>query len=222
MAKTLTGSILSPSTTLYPGATLYPKGASYFENSQILYLFEFEFISLDGLTTEIVRFTDNDLFINEGGNTYTPINISFNDISEDSTLQADNVEILVDNIDSEITNKSLEYEWRNNTGKIYRIVYNELPQSSNGDTYEQGIFSFDNNYPSIDFDKTEYSNIYFKDLIFEGLMDDLKGGSGSATITLTSELSMWDSNYPNKTFDQGQFGDIISVMTTELGWGQAL
>lgn len=260
MAKQISGVTLAPSTTLAPDITLAPQGSNTFYNTQILYLFEFEIKSLDGLTTETLRFTDNDLFIKIDNETYTPISISFDEIKEDFTLQADQVTILVDNIDGELTSEALTKEWRNNNGRIYRVIYNELPQEDIGltpanllypsntlfpsdggipnypsdtlypsdnlrPTYERlqyyinGIFSFDNGYPSIDFDKVEYSNNPQKDLIFEGLIDDFKGGSGSVTFELTSVLSVWNTPFPSETFDQGQFKNIISAMTTSLNWG---
>ncbi len=243
MAKQISNSPLYPSNTLYPSSNLLPKGATFFENSQILHLFEFEFKSLDGLTTEIIRLTDNELFVTIDGELYSPIDISFNEIREDFTLQSDQVEILADNIDSSLTTDALTKEWRNNNGKIYRVVYNELPQSTQQEIdnalipssslfpsstlypkeleqgFENGIFSFDDGYPSINFDQSGYLNRFNKDLIFDGLIDDFKGGNGRATVTLTSVLSVWDTPYPSDSFDQGKFKDIISAMTAELNWG---
>ena len=243
MAKTISNPALFPSDTEFPGNELFPKDASFFENSQILHLFEFEFKSLDGMTTEILRFTDNELFIVIDNETYTPVSISFDEIREDFTLQADQVSIVIDNISQEITSDALTKEWRNNNGKIYRIVYNELPQSTPeeiaaaitpGETlypsttlfpteleasFENGIFSFDEGYPSINFDQSAYLNRFNKDLIFDGLQDDLSGGSGTAIIVLTSVLSVWSTPYPSTSFDQGAFLDMISTMTKTLDWG---
>jgi hypothetical protein len=242
MAKTITDQALFPSDSLNPANDLFPKDASFFENSQILHLFEFEFKSLDGLTTEIVRFTDNELFIIIDGETYTPTSISFDEIREDFTLQADQVNIVIDNISQEITADALTKEWRNNNGKVYRVVYNELPQSTPAEieagvtpatdlfpsetlfpanleaSFENGIFSFDEGYPSINFDKSEYLNRFNKDLVFDGLQDDFSGGNGTATIVLTSVLSVWDTPYPADTYDQGEYLDMISAMTTTLEW----
>ena len=242
MAKVITNPALFPSNTQFPGNDLFPKDASFFENSQILHLFEFEFKSLDGMTTEIVRLTDNELFIIIDGETYTPISISFDEIREDFTLQADQISIAIDNISQEITADALTKEWRNNTGRVYRVVYNELPQSTQAEidagvvpsntlfpsttlfpaeleaSFENGIFSFDEGYPSINFDKSEYLNRFNKDLIFDGLQDDLSGGNGTAKIVLTSVLSVWDTPYPADTFDQGKYLDMISTMTQTLDW----
>lgn len=242
MAKVITDPALFPENDLFPANDLFPKDSSFFENSQILHLFEFEFKSLDGMTTEIIRFTDNELFVIIDSETYTPISISFDEVREDFTLQADQVSIVIDNISQEITSDALTKEWRNNNGKIYRVVYNELPQSTQAEidagltpandlfpsntlfpadleaSFENGIFSFDEGYPSINFDKTDYLNRFNKDLIFDGLQDDFSGGNGAATIILTSVLSVWDTPYPADSFDQGQYLDMISAMTQTLDW----
>lgn len=242
MAKTITNPALEPSDTLFPSDGLFPKSASFFENTQQIFLFEFEFKSLDGLTTEIARFTDNDLFVIIDGETYTPVTVNFDEIIEDFTLQADQVNITIDNIGEDITNDALTKEWRNNNGKIFRIAYDELPQATQAEldasvipandlfpsntlfpkalteSFENGIFSFDEGYPSINFDKSEYLNRFNKDLIFDGLMDDFNGGGGNATITLTSVLAVWDSPDPAETFDQGKYKDMISAMTQILDW----
>ena len=126
---------------------------------------------------------------------------------------------------------------------MFRVVYNELPQSTQAEIdagltpqdnlfpsdtlfpqaleegFENGIFSFDEGYPSINFDKTEYLNRFNKDLIFDGLQDDFSGGNGTATIILTSVLSVWDTPYPADSFDQGQYKDMIDAMTLTLDWG---
>jgi len=243
MAKVISNPALYPTTTLYPSETLFPKDASYFENSQILHLFEFEFKSLDGLETEILYFTDNDLFVIIDETTYTPISISFDEVKEDFTLQADKVNITLDNLGHEITSQVLTKEWRNNVGNIYRIVYNELPQPTQQELddalfptttlfpsetlfpkelqngYETGIFSFDDGYPSINFDQEGYLNRFNKDLLFVGLQDSFTIGGGALSGELTSILSVWDTPYPAQTFDQGQHKNIIGAMTTKLDWG---
>ena len=88
MAKKITDTALFPDRIptprpeeLIPDIALFPNGKLGAQNTQILHLFEFTLADSDNLNPQIIRFTDNDLFITIDGQEYIPTKISFNMMS---------------------------------------------------------------------------------------------------------------------------------------------
>ena len=52
----------------------------------ILHLFEFDMFTLANVFDETLRFTDHDIFVNDGTNEFTPLSISFDKLVEDFSM----------------------------------------------------------------------------------------------------------------------------------------
>jgi len=253
MAKSVTDNSLFPDddgagAELFPDTTLFPETTLGFQNTQILHLFEFTLADAKNKNPEIIRFTDNDVFITIDGNEYVPTKISFDRIREDFTLEADKVNILLDGIGQDLSEEIITSQWRNKLGKIFRVTYNEIPVPTEAEVtaalfpeldlfpdddgagaelfptalgrgYESGMFTFDKGYPSIDFDRTAYENKFVKTLLFEGQLDNVTLDTLLITFSITSEFDVWDRPYPSTTFDIANYPTIIDSMTLELLWG---
>jgi len=101
------------------------------EQVSLLHLFEFDMYDFENNFVETLRFTDHDIFVNDGTNEYTPLSITFDRLNEDASMQSDSINISLDNVSGAITAKALASEWRNNKAIIRRVVYRPASETDN-------------------------------------------------------------------------------------------
>lgn len=181
----------------------------------ILHLFEFDMYNLDGSFKETLRFTDHDIFVNNG-NEYTPLAITFDKLSEDGSMQSDSVSLAIDNISGALTAEALANEWRNNRAKIERVIYNPSASIIGSEAYEYGYGDNLDGYPKLDITtltKDQY-------ILFEGIIDTFSATEQALSATITSLFTNWDKPYPDRTFNQNEFSSIIDAITETVYWGR--
>lgn len=183
----------------------------------MFHLFEFDMTYFDGSPLETLRFTDHDVFVYDGTNEYTPLSITFNTLKEDFSMQSDNIEVMIDNINEELTGEALDEEWRNNRALITRVIYTPPSQTENGTTYEYGVA--DNStttYPRLEIaslTKDTYT-------LFEGVIDTFSATTQALNGSLMTKFSNWNKGYPSRTFNQNEFASIVGAMTDMVYWGR--
>ena len=166
--------------------------------------------------------TDHDIFVSYGGNTYTPVSISFDKLKEDISTQTNSVSLTMDNITSELSSKAFNYEWRGNPTSITRVLFtppSETPIDNN--TYE---FGYGDNLETLDGDIYPLINIdtYTKDVynLFNGYINTFSATEQSINVTLSTKFIYWQRPFPTRTYDQKDFSGVINVMTQEAYWGR--
>ena len=183
----------------------------------MLHLFEFDMYNLDNTFDETLYFTDHDIFVYDGTNEYTPLAISFDRLSEDFSLETDNINLAIDNINGALTTTALGKEWRNNRAKITRLIYTPPSEVVDSETYEFGVS--DNStttYPRLEtssLTKDSYT-------LFEGIIDTFSATSQALNAKLTTTFVHWNKPYPRETYNQNRFGNIITAMTDVVYWGR--
>ena len=182
----------------------------------ILHLFEFDMRNLDGTLKETLRFTDHDIFVNDGGVEYTPLAITFDKLSEDGSMQSDSINVSIDNVSGALTSEAFASEWRNNRCKIERIIYTPASDVIDGEAYEYGYGDSLDGYPKLDIlglTKDQY-------ILFEGIIDTFNATEQSLNATLTSLFTNWSKPYPDRTFNQNEFTSVVDAITEEVYWGR--
>lgn len=183
----------------------------------IMHLFEFEMKNFDGSLHETLRFTDHDVFVNDGTNEWTPLDITFNSLTEDFSMQSDNISVVIDNINRELSALALGKEWRNNRAKIIRVIYTPPDQTEGGNLYEFGVS--DNS--TADYPRFEISAINKDEyILFEGIIDTFTASAGTLTANLATKFSNWNTPYPTVTFNQNSFTSIVSAVSDVIYWGR--
>jgi hypothetical protein len=188
------------------------------EAISLLHLFTFEMRNHDGTFAEWLRFTDHDVFVQYDGNEYIPMSISFDRLSEDFSLSSDSISIQLDNVNGEVVDKAVTYEWRNNVARIERVIYIPNEQTFGGDDYPVGVVpDVSGGYPEMDLDAVAKKDVY---TLFDGAIDTFSATSQSLSGTLTTQFAYWNSPVPKRLFSQNEFTSIIDAMTEELFWGR--
>lgn len=182
----------------------------------ILHLFEFDMYNLDGTFDETLRFTDHDIFVNDGTNEYTPLAITFDKLSEDGSMSADSINISIDNVSGALTTEALASEWRNNPATIKRVVYTPVSDNIDGETYEYGYGDNLDAYPKLDI-TTLTKDSY---ILFKGIIDTFSATEQALSGTITSLFTNWSKPFPDRTFNQTEFTDIVDAMTETVYWGR--
>lgn len=183
----------------------------------IVHLFEFDMYNLDNTFDETLYFTDNDIFVFDGTNEYTPLAITFDRLNEDFTMSSDSINLSIDNINGALTTKALASEWRNNRCKITRVAYTPPDETIGADTYEFGVS--DNStttYPRLEiasFVKDSY-------VLFEGVIDTFSATSQALQGTLTTQFTHWQKPYPARTYNQNEFTSIVNAIVDTVYWGR--
>lgn len=183
----------------------------------MLHLFEFDMTYFDGSSLETLRFTDHDVFVYDGTNEYTPLAITFDRLTEDFSLQSDNIQVTIDNINKELTGEALNEEWRNNRALITRVIFTPPSQTEGGETYEFGVT--DNGgttYPRLELaslSKDTYT-------LFEGNIDTFSATSQVLNGSLMTKFSNWNKSYPTRTYNQNEFTSIVEAMSETIYWGR--
>mgnify|MGYP003977048391 FL=1 len=182
----------------------------------ILHLFEFDMYNLDGTFKETLRFTDHDIFVNDGGVEYTPLAITFDKLSEDGSMQSDSINLSIDNVSGALTTEALSSEWRNNKCKIERVIYTPASDVIDSETYEYGYGDNLDTYPKLDISglsKDQY-------ILFEGIIDTFSATEQSLSATLTSLFTNWSKPYPSRTYNQNEFTSVVDAITETVYWGR--
>jgi len=181
----------------------------------MLHLFEFDMYDFDGNLDEVLRFTDHDIFVNDGTNEYTPLAITFDRLTEDSSMASDSISITLDNVSGAITSEALASEWRNNRAKITRVIYTPPSDTIGSEVYEFGYGDNLSVYPKIDI------SLVTKDtyILFEGIIDTFSATENTLNGTITSLFTNWSKAYPTRKFNQTEFTTIIDTMVDEIQWG---
>lgn len=189
------------------------------ESIALLHLFTFELRNHDGTFKEWLRFTDHDVFVQYDGNEYIPMSVSFDSLTEDFSLSSDNVSVQLDNVNGEVVDKAIAYEWRNNSAKIERVIYTPESQTFGADTYPVGVVAEvpPGGYPELDLADVTNKDIY---VLFDGAIDTFSATSQSLSGTLTTQFAHWNKAVPSRLFSQNEFTTIIDAMTEELYWGR--
>ena len=182
----------------------------------ILHLFEFDMYNLDGTFKETLRFTDHDIFVNDGGVEYTPLAITFDKLSEDGSMQSDSINVSIDNVSGALTSEAFASEWRNNRCKITRVVYTPPSDTIDAEAYEYGYGDNLDTYPKLDISSISKDSY----TLFEGIIDTFNATEQSLSATLTSLFTNWSKPYPSRTFNQNEFTSIIEAITEEIYWGR--
>lgn len=188
------------------------------ESIALLHLFTFEMRNLDGTFAEWLRFTDHDVFVQYDGNEYIPMNVSFDRLTEDFSLQSDSINIQIDNVNGEIVEKAIAYEWRNNSARIERVIYTPEMQTIGGEVYPVGLVAdTGSGYPELDLADVTNKDIY---VLFDGAIDTFSATSQSLSGTLTTQFAYWNKAIPERLFSQNEFTTIIDAIVSELYWGR--
>jgi len=183
----------------------------------ILHLFEFDMYNLDGTFKETLRFTDHDIFVNDGGVEYTPLAITFDKLSEDGSMQSDSINLSIDNVSGALTTEALSSEWRNNKCKIERVIYTPASETIDSETYEYGYGDNLDTYPKLDIFSSISKDIY---TLFEGIIDTFSATEQALNATVTSLFTNWSKPYPSRTLNQNEFTSIIEAITETVYWGR--
>jgi len=183
----------------------------------MIHLFEFDMYTLAGVFDETLRFTDHDVFVYDGSNEYTPLNITFDRLSEDFTMASDSINVTIDNINEALTTEALGSEWRNNRAKISRVLITPPSETVDGETYEFGISENSTAaYPRLEisgFTKDTY-------VLFEGVIDTFSATSQTFTAQLTTKFTYWQMPYPTRTYNQNEFTSIVDAISEVIYWGR--
>jgi hypothetical protein len=197
--------------------------------------------NFDGTFKETLYFTDNDIFVDDGTNEYTPLSITFGTLKEDGSMQSDSIDISLDNVNSEISYNALTNEWRNNRASIKRVIYlpadslvispdnyfevvdyMESPETYNdyylnigADYYEFGFGQNLIGYPKLDLTPLS-KDIY---VLFEGIIDTFNATESTLSGTITTLFTNWNKPYPVRKFDQNEFTTIVDTMAESIQWG---
>lgn len=184
----------------------------------IAHLFEFTLNNLDGTLHEILYLTDHDIFINYDGNDYTPLSITFDRLTEDISMQTNNITVTLDNINSALSNAAIEYEWRKNTAEIKRIMFVPNSEIIDGDTYDFGYGdNLSGTYPELVMADVTLKDIY---TLFSGHIGSFSATQQSLTGTITTKFIHWQNPFPSRTYDQKEFQEIIDTISTSVYWGR--
>lgn len=182
----------------------------------IIHLFEFDMHDFDNVFVETLRFTDHDIFVEIGGNEYTPMAITFDTLKEDSSLQSDAITLSIDNVNSALSNEALASEWRNNRALIKRVIYQPQPQTVDGTTYQHGIGAQLDEYPKLDLTSDTVDNF----ILFSGLIDTFSATEIALSATITTQFSGWNKHYPRRTFSQNEFTTMVDAINDMIYWGR--
>jgi hypothetical protein len=182
----------------------------------ILHLFEFDMYNLDGTFKEILRFTDHDIFVNDGGVEYTPLAITFDKLSEDGSMQSDSINVSIDNVSGALTSEAFASEWRNNRCKITRVVYTPPSDTIDAEAYEYGYGDNLDTYPKLDISSISKDSY----TLFEGIIDTFNATEQSLSATLTSLFTNWSKPYPSRTYNQNEFTSVVDAITETVYWGR--
>jgi hypothetical protein len=182
----------------------------------ILHLFEFDMYNLDGTFKETLRFTDHDIFVNDGGVEYTPLAITFDKLSEDGSMQSDSINVSIDNVSGALTSEAFASEWRNNRCKITRVVYTPPSDTIDAEAYEYGYGDNLDTYPKLDISSISKDSY----TLFEGIIDTFNATEQSLSATLTSLFTNWSKPYPSRTFNQNEFTSVVDAITETVYWGR--
>jgi len=193
----------------------------------LLHLFEFQMDrDLDGVVgeaSEILYFTDHDVFVEYAGIEYTPLAVTFDSLSEDGSMETDSINISIDNINGLLTAEALASEWRNNPWKITRIVFTPPSEIIDADVYEFGVSDTETDptnesiYPKLDFANVPNYDAY---VLFEGIINTFNATSQVLNGSLTTKFINWNKAYPTRTYNQNEYTSVVSAITTELYWGR--
>jgi len=183
----------------------------------MIHLFEFDMYTLAGVFDETLRFTDHDVFVYDGSNEYTPLNITFDRLSEDFTMASDSINVTIDNINEALTTEALGSEWRNNRAKISRVLITPPSETIDSETYEFGVSENSTAaYPRLEisgFTKDTY-------VLFEGVIDTFSATSQTFTAQLTTKFTYWQMPYPTRTYNQNEFTSIVDAISEVIYWGR--
>jgi hypothetical protein len=186
------------------------------EQLAILHLFEFDMYDFNGDFVETLRFTDHDIFVDDGTHDYTPLAITFDALKEDITMTADSITIAIDNVSGALSYAALNYEWRNNDARIYRVVYTPKSDTIDTETYEFGYGDNLNTYPELVL--SEYT--YDRYTLFEGIIDTFNATEQTLSGTLTNLFINWQKTFPPRNYNQNEFASIVNAMTDSVYWGR--
>jgi len=183
----------------------------------ILHLFEFDMFTLANVFDETLRFTDHDIFVNDGTNEFTPLAISFDKLVEDFSMSSDSISVSIDNINGALTTKALASEWRNNRCKITRVIYTPASETIGSDVYEFGVTdNSSTTYPRLEIASLTKDSY----VLFEGVIDTFSATSQALQGTLTTQFTHWGKPHPSRTYNQNEFTTIIDAMTDVVYWGR--
>ena len=181
----------------------------------VLHLFEFDMYNFDGTFKETLRFTDHQIFVDDGTNEFTPLAITFDTLKEDSSMQSDSISITIDNVSGAITAEALASEWRSNRASIKRVIFVPPEQTLFDETYEYGYGDFLDGYPKLDLTtltRDEY-------ILFDGIIDTFNANENVLNGTITSLFVNWFKKFPDRTFNQTEFSTIVDSMAETTQWG---
>ena len=187
------------------------------EQMGMIHLFEFDMYTLAGSFSETLRFTDHDVFVYDGTNEYTPLDITFDRLNEDFTMASDSINVTIDNINEELTATALAKEWRNNRAKITRVLITPPSETVDGQSYDYGI----SENSSVAYPRLEISGVT-KDLyvLFEGVIDTFNATTQTFTAQLTTKFTYWQKPYPTRTYSQNEFSTIVDAISLVIYWGR--
>jgi len=186
----------------------------------MLHLITFVINDLDGEYYDTIYVTDHDIFVIDGEIEYTPISITFDKLTEDITMQTNTISIILDNINSALSQTALGYEWRNNASTIERLMFVPNEEVEDGETYDYG---YGDNLGAYDFPQLNIGDITLKDryTLFEGSIHGFSANESTLSGQVSTKFSFWQNPFPKRTFDQKEFVGVIGAMTETVYWGRA-
>jgi hypothetical protein len=186
----------------------------------ILHLFEFNVRDIQtGEISEVLRLTDHDIFVTFDGQEYTPVSVTFDQLTEDTSNSANTINVSIENITNELSSIALQNEWRNNAAKIIRVMYQPPAATLDGEVYDYGIGGNEaaNVYPNLDLTAVPLDSYS----LFDGVIDNMVVTSQAVSVGLTNLFVHWQKTYPERTYSQNEFTTVVDAIVEEIYWGRA-
>jgi len=185
----------------------------------ILHLFEFNVRDIQtGEISEILRLTDHDIFVTFNGQEYTPVSVTFDQLTEDISNSANTINVSIENITNELSSIALQNEWRNNAAKIIRVMYQPPATTLDGEVYDYGISGNEaaSMYPELDLTSVLLDSYN----LFDGVINNMVVTSQAVSVGLTNLFVHWSKAVPERTYTQNDFTSIIEAIVDEIYWGR--
>jgi len=185
----------------------------------ILHLFEFNVRDIQtGEIDDVLRFTDHDIFVTFNGQEYSPVSVTFDQLTEDSSNSANAINVSVENVTNELSSIVLKNEWRNNAAKIIRVMYQPPSMLVEGENYEFGVGGNEaaNIYPNLDLTNVSVDSYE----LFDGVINKMSVTSQAISASLTNNFIHWGKEFPDRSFNQKEFVTVVDAIVDQIYWGR--
>lgn len=182
----------------------------------LLHLYEFEVRAFAEATPQTLRFTDHDIYVNDGTYNYIPISISFDAIKENIKLESVSINLTIDNVSQYLSSQLLLSNWRGKKATITRVAFTPKLSSIDGEAYEFGYGDNLNIYPQLELADV-VKDVY---TVFDGKISSVDISEQSLSVTLSTQLGSWAKPFPPRIYDQREFNSLINAINDTIYWGR--